>query len=192
MPPEGITTLNKGAYTEYHVCGNLTLSGSGYLTGNAPATDSVIIIENGSLNMANNAAISTKRVTFVLSGNNSYASQITFPNGNGHAATLTLSPPTNEGNPWRGVSLYQDPILTNVDNSWGPAVTLNPDGIVYLPNSNVTMSGNGASSVSGCTKFIASTFRTNGSVNLSYKQTATDCASLGIEQWFENFPYLSM
>ena len=56
--------------------------------------------------------------------------------------------------------------LFNVDNTWGPAVTLNSDGTVYLPNSNVTTSGNGASSVSGCAKFIASTFRTNGSVNL--------------------------
>ena len=142
--------------------------------------------------MANDANISTKRVAIVLTGNNSYASKINFPNGNGHAATLTLSPPTTQGNPWRGISLYQDPALTNqVDHSWGPAVTFNPDGVVYLPKSNVVMSGNGASSVSGCTKFVAATFRTNGSVNLSYKQTSSGCTSLGVKQWAEIAPFLS-
>ena len=96
-PPVGITGVSKGAYTEYHICGDLTLSGSGYLTGNAPSTDTVIIIENGSLNLANNASINTKRVGFVLTGDNNYASSINFPNGSGHASTLTLSPPTRSG-----------------------------------------------------------------------------------------------
>ena len=83
-------------------------------------------------------------------------------------------------------------MTNNVDNTWGPAVTLNPDGVVYLPNSNVTMSGNGASGVSGCTKVAVSTLRTNGSVDLSYKQSTSGCARLGVAQWFEGFPYLSM
>src|SRR5215207_2987703 len=56
-PPAGpgIITVNRGGYTEYHVCGDLTLSGTGYLTGTAPANDTVIIIENGSLNIADKA-----------------------------------------------------------------------------------------------------------------------------------------
>ena len=107
IPPAGLTPQNKGSYSEYHVCGDLTLSGSGYLTGSAPASDTVIVVENGSLNLANDAAISTKRVAIVLTGNNSYASTINFPNGNGHAASLSLSPPTSQGNPWRGISVYQ-------------------------------------------------------------------------------------
>ena len=109
VPPAGITTSIRAATPSITSADDLTLSGSGFLTGSAPSSDSVIIVENGSLSMANNAAISTKRVAFVLTGNNSYASQINFPNGNGHAATLTLSPPTTQGNPWRGVSLYQRP-----------------------------------------------------------------------------------
>src|SRR5262249_6124796 len=31
----GIVTVTNGTYTEYHVCGDLTLTGSGYLTGSA-------------------------------------------------------------------------------------------------------------------------------------------------------------
>jgi len=188
--PVGVTSTDRGTYTEHHVCGNLTLSGSGFLTGNAPAKDTVIVIENGSLVLDDSASISTQRVTFVLTGNNSYPSAIDFPNG-GHAATLNLSPSTSQGNPWRGVSVFQDPILTNVDNDWGSAVTLNPDGVVYLPNSNVTMSGHGASGVTGCTKFVSSTFRTNGGVNLAYKPSSPACASLAVNQWFEAAPYLS-
>jgi hypothetical protein len=182
----------KGAYTEYHVCGDLTLSGSGDLTGNAPASDTVIVVENGDVVMADNAAISTRRVTFVLTGNNTHSSSITFPKGKGKAASLTLSPSTANGNPWRGISLYQDPDLTkDVDHKWGPGVTFNPDGVVYLPNASVTMSGSGASGVTGCTKFIANTFRTNGSVDLEYRQTETNCKALGVDQWFEPEPYLS-
>ena len=190
--PAGVITVSKATHTEYHVCGNLTLSGSGFLTGSAPTSDSVIVVENGNLTIANNASISTKRIAIVLTGNNSYASSIIFPNGQGHAASLTLSPPTTVGNPWRGVSLYQDPILTNgVDHDWGPAATLDPDGVIYLPNSELVMRGNSASSVNGCTKVVVNSFTTNGAVNLSYRQNQNTCDSLGVSQWFETEPYLS-
>lgn len=190
--PAGVTPINKGSYIEYHICGNLKLSGNGYLTGSAPSTDSVIIVENGNLTIADKSAIQTKRVAIVLTGNNSFPSSIKFPNGNGKAANLSLSPPTDVGNPWRGVSLYQDPALTNgVDNNWGPGATLNPDGVVYLPNSGVTLRGNSASNIARCTKFVANSFQTNGSVNLSFEQIASGCASLGVEQWFEVTPHLT-
>jgi hypothetical protein len=132
-------TVNQSGYTEYHVCGDLTLSGTGYLTGSAPTTDSVIIVENGNLILANNASISTTRVAMVLTGTNSSPGQITFPNGNGHGATLSLSPVTGAGNPWQGISLYQDPNqTTQVSDTWGPGATLNFDGIAYLRYANVT------------------------------------------------------
>ena len=58
--------VNPTGQTEYHVCGDLTVTGTGYLTGSAPTTDYVIVIENGKLNIANNANISTKRTAIVL------------------------------------------------------------------------------------------------------------------------------
>ena len=190
--PAGLGATDKGTYNEYRICGDLTLTGSGYLTGSAPAKDSVIIVENGKLIVGDNANINTKRVTIVLTGNNSHSSEIVFPNGKGKAATLSVSPPTTAGNPWRGVSIYQDPALTsNVDHSWGPAATFNIDGVVYLPNADLTMSGSGASGVSGCTKLVVDTLRTNGSVNLSYKQSVSACSQLGVEQWADTEPYLT-
>ena len=129
-PPSGsgVISVVQNGYTEYHICGTLTLSGTGSF---APNTDAIIVIENGSLVLSNNANVSLARSSIVLTGNNTAASNIQFPNGNGHAAALSMSPPTASNDPWQGVAMYQDPSLTNsVDDSWGPGATLNMDGLV--------------------------------------------------------------
>jgi hypothetical protein len=178
----GVKKVTKATHTEYHICGDLTLSGSGYLTGAAPSADSVIIIENGSLNIANNAAINTMRTGIVMTGNNTSSGAINFPNGNGHAASLNISPPVTAGNPWQAVALYQDPKLTNnVDARWGPGATFSADGLVYLGNTNVVTDGNTSSNNSKCSKFVMNTFTTNGSVKLDFAQS--NCAALGLKQW---------
>ena len=180
----GFITVSKSTHVEYHVCGDLNLSGTGYLTGGAPSTDAIIVIENGSLNIANDAAISTKRASIVLTGDNTYPSQIVFPQGNGKSASLNLSPPTSSANPWQGVALYQDPKLTkNVDNKWGPGATFSADGLVYLGNSNVVTDGNTASSNAKCSKFVMNRFTTNGSVDLDFNQSVAACAAIGLKQW---------
>ena len=171
-------TVQKGSYTEYHVCGDLTLSGSGSLSGLPGNSDSIIVIENGSLIMAANASITLNRTAIVLTGDNSKPSKIDFPNGNGKAATLTVSPV--EGSPWKGVSIYQDPKLTDVAQDFGPGATLNFDGLVYLPKAEVTMSGNAGGWNPACSKLVVKTFTSNGSVQLS--QTAQGCATLGFQQ----------
>src|SRR6266571_1609548 len=186
VPPLGaaLITVSKGSYTEYHICGDLTVSGTGSLTGAAPGSDSVIIIENGSLNIDDKASINTIRTAIVLTGNNTQASSINFPNGTGKAATLSLSPPIDPANPWQGVSLYQDPALTNgVNDTWGSGTNFNADGVVYLPNANVVTDGNMSSSNSQCAKFVINSLRTNGSINLSFDQTISSCAAIGMKQW---------
>jgi hypothetical protein len=188
-PPAGMITVSQSYGTEYHVCGDLTLTGTGSITGSAPSTDTVIIVENGNLNIADGANVSTVRATIILTGNNTVPSAINFPNGKGHSATLSVSPSTDPGNPWQGVSVYQDPILTNgVDNlwgvsdSWGPGAIFNADGVVYLPRSNVTFHGSGASNNAKCTKFVVNTFTTDGSTNLNFSQS-DGCTQLGVHQW---------
>lgn len=191
-PPASIKTVSKGSYTEYHICGDLTLSGSGSLLGAAPASDAVIVIENGSLNVAANASITTARTTFVLTGDNSTPSSISFPNGNGKAATLSLSPSTGSSNPWQGISLYQNPSLTNgVDDSWGPGATFNADGVIYMPKANVTTKGNAASGNASCTVLVTNTFTTNGSINLSFSQSTKGCSDLGVKQYTGSGLYLT-
>jgi Putative Flp pilus-assembly TadE/G-like len=178
-----VKTVAKGTYTEYHICGDLTVSGTGFLTGSAPAADSVIIIENGSLNVTNGAVVETKRATIVLAGNNSQFSSVNFPNGNGKTGTLKLSPSIDAGNPWRGMALYQDPALTNhVDNTWGPGATLVADGVIYLPKSNVVTNGNASSNNAHCTKLVTNSLRTNGSLTLNFEQVTSGCDALGVKQ----------
>lgn len=190
-PPANAIVVTKATYTEYHVCGDLILTGTGYLTGATPTSDSVIVVENGTITVDDNSNVSTKRVALVLTGNNSYASSLIFPNGKGKAAVLALSPPITRGDPWRGISFYQDPALTNnVDNDWGPGTTLNPDGIVYLPHSNVTISGSAASNIDNCTKLVTNSMRTNGSVDLRFGQSS-GCEALGVTQWSDTSVYLS-
>ena len=177
----GFISVSIGNYTEYHICGDLTLSGTGYLTGSAPGSDTVIVIENGSLNVANNASINTLKTAIVMTGDNTVGSSVNFPNGNGHGATLSLSPPTDPANPWQGVALYQDPKLTNnVNNTWGPGASFNADGLVYLGNSNVVTDGDTASSNAKCTKFVMNQFTTNGHVDLNFTQSASTCAAIGL------------
>ena len=185
----GIKTVNKGSYVEYHICGNLTVSGSGYLTGNPPATDVIIVIENGSLIVDDDATINTAKTTIVMTGDNNWPAKIEFPNGAGKVANLSLSPPTTVGNPWQGVALYLDPKLTkSVDNTWGPGATFNADGLVYLGNSNVVTDGNTKSANSKCTKFVMNSFVTNGSVRLDFAQQ--NCSAIGLKQWDGIFVHL--
>jgi len=188
-PPAGLITITQTYGTEYHVCGDLTLTGTGYLTGASPSSDTIVVVENGNLNVAANANVNTVRMTIILTGDNTVPSAITFPNGNGHAATLSVSPSTSPGNPWIGISIYQDPVLTTAtDSAWGvgdtfgPGATFNADGVVYLPRSNVTWHGSGASNNNKCTKFVFNTFTTDGSVNLNFAQS-DGCTTLGVQQW---------
>jgi hypothetical protein len=181
LAPGNFIQVPMGGYIEYHVCGDLTLSGNGQLI-NAPASDIVIVIENGSLIVQNNASINTTKTAIVLTGNNSFPATVQFPNGNGKTATLSLSPPTTAGNPWQAVALFLDPKLTkNIDNNWGPGANFNADGLVYLGNSNVTTDGNTGSNNSKCTKFVMNSFTTNGSVNLDFAQL--NCTDIGLKQW---------
>src|SRR5215813_460544 len=171
-PTGSFNTASKGSYFEYHICGDLTISGTGNLPSDTPSTDTAIIIENGSLNILDSASINTLRTVIVLTGNNSYPAQINFPNGNGKQAKLVLSPPTSSSDPWQGISLYLDPKLTNnVDNRWGPGAEFDADGLVYLGNSNVVTDGNTASANSRCTTFVMKSFTTNGNVNLNFQQS---------------------
>lgn len=180
----GVITQSISGRTEYHICGDLTLTGSGYLTGAAPSADSVIVIENGSLNLASGANIATMRTAIVLTGDNSSASQINFPTGNGQVATLALSAPIDDADPWQGVALYQDPKLTyKVDDKWGPGANFNANGLVYLGNANVVTDGNTGSSNSACSKFVMNSFTTNGNVDLDLQQQKEACTSVGLKQW---------
>jgi hypothetical protein len=184
QPPSSskMVTVELADRVEYHVCGDLTVSGTGSLTGTAPTRDTVIVIENGSLTVAANAALTAARITIAFTGNNGSASGINFPNGNGHSASLSLSPPTTVTNPFAGISVYQDPALTyRPDSDWGPGATFSSDGVVYMPNARLSLGGNATSGSAGCTKIVANMITMGGAVDV--KQSPAACDSLRVKQW---------
>jgi hypothetical protein len=185
-PPQkpNMLTVYKGSYVEYHVCGDLTVSGSGVLTGDSVSSDSVIVIENGDLIVSRDASISTVRTAIVFTGTNQSSAVVDFPNGEGQSATLSLSPPIDSNNPWRGIAMYRDPALTkNVDDKWGPGASFNADGVVYLPNTNMVMHGVAGSGNNKCTKFVTRTFTTSGSAALNFSQQTDGCKATQTRRW---------
>ena len=170
-------TVAKTGYTEYHVCGNLTLSGSGSLVSGG----AVIVVENGSINASGGAAVTATNTTFVLAGANSSNHYVTFPNGRGQLATLTVQAPTSAANPWRGIAMYVDPALTaNIDDDFGPGASLAFDGVVYMPHTNLTFHGNTQSSTGQCSTLVVNSFTSNGSGSITFSQSTSACLSAGV------------
>jgi hypothetical protein len=156
------------------LCGDQQLSGD--MTINAPA-GTTIIIENGQLD-TNGHTIQTANgstATIVFSGDNS-GSYTHSPTGGG---TLNIQAPTS-GN-WSGVAIYQDPSITSgTDISYaGNNPTWDITGLVYLPHSNVTMSGavNKSSNGASCFVMVAWTMLINGTADIL---ETGGCAAAGL------------
>ncbi len=190
LPLAGMIAVARAGYTEYHVCGNLRLQGTGALNTLAN-TDAVIVIENGDIQLQSNANVSASRMTFVLTGTTAYSHRVTWPNGNGQSARWGVSPSTNTQNPWHGISVYQDPRLPSsvIDMVWGPAASFDADGVVYFGSAALTMNGNASSNNSLCTKIVTNRFTSNGNIDFRFSQDTAACRNLAVTQW-ESPPHL--
>lgn len=152
------------------ICGNLKL------TGNVEITSStVLVIYNGVLD-TNGFTLRGGSLTVVFAGDN--GSYLHYPTGGG---TLDITAPTTGD--WKGVALYQAPNLTEgvdiVDAGNKP--TWNITGAVYLPHSDVTLSGavNKSSSGSSCFSMVVASLTVNGT---GYMLTNGDeCAAAGVD-----------
>jgi hypothetical protein len=143
-------------------CGDLQLTGN--VTINTPigGSGAVLTIFNGQLD-TNGYSITTSNgsaLTVVFSGTNS-GSYTYAPTGSG---TLDIAAPTS--GVWSGVAIYQDPKLTNgVDiSAAGNTPTWDITGLVYLPNSSVTLSGivNKAGFGNSCFAMVVKDITING------------------------------
>ena len=145
--------------------GNVVVCGDQQLTGNvtidAPA-GAVLVIENGQLDTNGYSFTTTNGsgLTVVFSGSNS-GSYTHAPTGGG---TLDIAAPTSGA--WSGVAIYQDPKLTNgVDiSAAGNTPAWDITGLVYLPNSSVTLSGavNKAGFGKSCFAMVVKDITVNG------------------------------
>jgi Flp pilus assembly protein TadG len=149
------------------VCGDLQLTAN--VTVDAPA-GAVLVIENGRLD-TNGHSITTldgSALTVIFTGDNSHFHAPIDSTGGGK---LDIAAPTSGD--WKGVAIYQDPTASNgttpltngVDisaagNSPAWAIT----GLVYLPNSSVTLSGavNKAGFGKSCFAIVVKDITVNG------------------------------
>jgi Flp pilus assembly protein TadG len=177
-----VVPVTRSGYREIHICGPLTISGSGLLNGDDPAEDLVIVVENGGVELADNVVIDARRVTFVMAGGSGSAT-LAFPNAAAKAATLTISPSILPLNPWAGISLYQNPSLASgIDMQWKGGANVQLDGIAYLPHAKLTIAGSLASGASGCSKLVAGEIALQGKINLT--QTPAGCEKLQARQYY--------
>ena len=137
------------------ICGDLKLTGNVTLT----ATNSVLVIENGLLDLNSYTLKATGGLTIVFSG--TAGSYSHYPANSG---TLDFAAPTS--GPWSGVAIYQDPALTTgVDiSAAGHSPTWDITGLVYAPHSNVTLNGavNKSSDGFSCFTLVANTVAVSG------------------------------
>jgi Flp pilus assembly protein TadG len=147
------------------VCGDQQLTGD--TTINAPS-NAVLVIENGRLD-TNGYTLKTASgsgLTIVFTGDATNAIYQHYPTGGG---TLDIAAPSS--GTWSGMAIYQDPNLVNSGNpgnldisAAGNSPTWNISGMVYLPKSNVTLSGavNKSGTGSSCFGMTIGTLVING------------------------------
>lgn len=180
-----LQSFSSGGTTYYVACGDTQLSSN--IT--SPPGNTVIVVENGNLD-SGSSTLSTNSaagsgLTVVFSGTADTKS-VTYghaPTGNG---TFDIDAPTT-GN-WSGVAFYQDPSLTGtgVNVSYaGNSPTWNITGLVYMPNSSMTISGAVNKSAHGadCMVTIAASVLINGTGSI-YSQTpdGSGCKQAGLNQ----------
>jgi Flp pilus assembly protein TadG len=179
-----LPSFTGGDGTVYYVaCGDTQLSGN--ITAPSPPKGTpgyVVVVENGNLDF-NSKTLSGSALTLVFSGTNSATYGHTFAPGT--TGTLDIQAPTSGD--WSGVALVQDPSLTtNVDFTYaGNNPTWNITGLVYLPNSSLTISGAIGKSANGadCMVTVAKDVLVNGTGSI-YSQTpdGSGCKSAGLIQ----------
>lgn len=170
----------KSGYRQINICGSATLTGTGAISGGSASEDTVVIVENGDLNVDADADISATRTTFVLAGYLG-SHRITFPSGTGKAAKLAVSAGTSHENPWKGIVVYQDPRLTeNVNLDWGPGAKFIFDGTAYFPRAQFVLRGVAENGPSACSKIVTYSFKSDGAVKL--RQSIAACNAIKAAQ----------
>jgi Flp pilus assembly protein TadG len=168
------------------VCGDQQLSGD--VTIDAPA-GAVLIIENGQLDLAGHTlrTSSGSGLTIVFSG--SSGSYTHGPTGSANNSTLDIAAPTSGA--WSGIAMYQDPNLTTgVDlSAAGNNPTWKISGLIYMPHSNVTLSGAVDKSSNGqaCFVMVMDTITINGTGDVLAGNTPANCSAAGV-----NLPYATV
>lgn len=183
--------LNLGPYnlSGYKiVCGDLKLVGD--TTINA-LNNAVLVIVNGQLD-TNGHTLKTSSgsgLTIVFTGDPTSSTYKHYPSDTSHGNSggiLDIAAPTS--GPWSGIAIYQDPNLAdsggNLDiSAAGNSPTWDISGMVYLPHSNVTLSGavNKSGTGASCFGMMVGTLTINGTGDIfANPSDKAQCKSAGL------------
>ena len=142
-------------------CGDQELSADLTLTAGT-----LYVIENGALDL-NGFTVNANGATIIFTGPTiTGLSPSHFPVGSG---TMNLTAPTSGS--WANVAMYQDPALpsgTGVDiNEAGNTPTWNLNGVVDMPNSNITIRGAINKGVTDCFGLVALSLTIDGTGSIA-------------------------
>ena len=169
------------------MCGDVRLTGNVVISTADNQTGATLVIQNGQLDL-NGFTLSTANgsaVTIVFSGTSGSYQHIPTDNSTGQGGVLDIQAPSGSSALFQGMAIYQDPSLTTgVDFTY---TGNNPDwkisGGVYLPNSNVKISGDVSQSTNGadCFVMVTNTVLINGTSNI-YQQSpgGSGCKPAGL------------
>jgi hypothetical protein len=178
---------NQNLSGSVQMCGDVRLTGNVVINTADDKTGAVLVIENGQLDL-NGFTLSTANgsaVTIVFSGTSGSYQHIPTDNSTGQGGVLDIQAPSGSSALFQGMAIYQDPSLTTgVDFTY---MGNNPDwklsGGVYLPNSNVKISGDVSQSTNGadCFVMVTNTVLINGTSNI-YQQSpgGSGCKPAGL------------
>ncbi|MEP6867722.1 MAG: pilus assembly protein TadG-related protein [Novosphingobium sp.] len=155
-------------------CGNVTLSGNVTLT----SPNTVVVIKNGTLDL-NNKILKTATgasATIIFDG-----SAAPFGDDKMRGTIDIQAPPSTSTSVWKGVAVYRKPGGPTVSATLaGSKATWSITGLVYLPKTNVTLSGAVNHSATGATCFVlvGDNITING--NGQILQTTAGCNTAGL------------
>jgi Flp pilus assembly protein TadG len=188
LPAANNWSTSKSLTGAVQVCGDVQLTGNVVITTPDSLTGATLVIQNGQLDL-NGHTLSTANgsaLTIVFTGTaGSYTHALT-DNSTGQGGIINIQAPSASTALFPGIAIYQDPALkSGVDVTYkgnNPAWDLT--GAVYLPNSNVLMSGdvNKSSNGADCFVMITNTVRINGTSNI-YQQSPNGegCKQAGLK-----------
>jgi hypothetical protein len=187
LPASNQWSVSKSFSGAVQMCGDVQLTADVVITTPDNLTGAVLVIENGQLDLhghtlrtANGSAL-----TIVFSGTAGSYIHAPTDNSTGQGGVLNFQAPSSPSALFPGVAIYQDPSLkTGVDITYkgnNPAWDLT--GAIYLPNSNVQMSGdvNKSSNGADCFVMVTNTVLINGTSKI-YEQSpdGAGCKQAGL------------
>ena len=187
LPSSNTWSGSKSFSGAVQMCGDVQLTGDVVINTPDNLTGAVLVIENGQLDL-NGHTLSTANgsaVTVVFSGTAGNYTHAPTDNSSGQGGILNIQAPKSPSALFPGIAIYQDPSLTSgVDIKYtGNNPAWDISGGVYLPNSDVIMSGDISKSSNGaaCFVMIANTVLINGTSNIfAQSPNGAGCKQAGL------------